>query len=1069
MVFALSVGGLAVCISYLLASQEWVPGWKIAAPTLPDGFDVSAFTGVPWSVQATLVALVYPLVLSFIALTLQRKAHSTVSLRVYVLDSAVVPAGASSIGLLIALGIGYFATPYRTKEILDGYMAPLLIASGIWLLFNVLLTGFFLGRTLRFIQEEEQRQAFTRVAVDVILRDELVLSAKEHITLGAPQAFWGFPEFNLNTARPQVVMFHLRDGQPQVKRHLKGALVLRDVHLHLLRLAVLSWRRRAARVATSEDTKTPLLLLPPQIGTQAMGQVVLCAVDNGPPLNWLERALVKASYVYKPIQTGTLSLSAQRMLEELVGGVEAAAEQQRFGAANDSLREVLRLHTTLLRAAASDIDAIAGNAATIGRSPSSWGSKSFNWEWLTPYRDVARIAVSRLDDDDRLFRTLSQIPASIASRLEARPEQLLTDAQLVSTNLAHHLANWWTRKADASLAPGATSFAGVLPAPMSKVYERAVVGFIGSWNAFHVSVKDQSDSSDAERWRQYTGRAIVYAAHIDNTAKLLLQAVSRGDETASIWLLECFLKWWGSREFELEFPDHIEDSRLRNVTLTLAQKDWVSAQKEIWDGKDPVKLEFAVSALNLASRRYWESMRLYVVLLLIQNAGENPPADCRELRLASALALGRAQRPGGSIEAWSLDNVDDLLERTLSILHGIETPLSRIDTFAEGLNWRNDENMVPGWIYGWSGSANHLESMKRSLAILLVALADSRRVGVGKSKRLIEQWWRDLEKLDQVKVYLGDLRQEIRSQAFDSARPIVEALQRRLEKSHRFRFGQFAVSTALRKLRDVAIHERRITLLSLEVDAAKVRALAHSIGSLAFDISSYSPPVAELTYTTKLFSAPVNFQLADYKKFYARGLDSDRDSGLVEHVGGLLRHHLLRVCIGEVINEHSIKPINNPDLREQYRASHAEMRAYMTAIAARCSSLEATGETPVVLVGRSATAELLSAYQWGIGKGQCPPPDGITVQPPESNDGARARLRINNVVVYEIETPHEDCFVVPHRLLRTLVVLGTGSDAALTIEWHEVNEEQLVFDLHCRATFMSAHHMQESSTEAVAE
>lgn len=64
-------------------------------------FDVGAFTGVPWTVQATLVALVYPIVLSFIALMLQRKAHSSVALRVYVLDSAVVPAGASSVGLLV--------------------------------------------------------------------------------------------------------------------------------------------------------------------------------------------------------------------------------------------------------------------------------------------------------------------------------------------------------------------------------------------------------------------------------------------------------------------------------------------------------------------------------------------------------------------------------------------------------------------------------------------------------------------------------------------------------------------------------------------------------------------------------------------------------------------------------------------------------------------------------------------------------------------------------------------------------------------------------------------------------
>jgi hypothetical protein len=138
----------------------------VAAPVLKQDFDVAAYAGVPWSVQATLVALVYPIVLSFIALMLQRKAHSTVALRVYVLDSAVVPAGASSIGLLVALGVQYFAAPYSTHPLLTKYMAPLLAMNGAWLLINVMLTGFFLSRSIHFIQDEEQRHAFTRVAVE---------------------------------------------------------------------------------------------------------------------------------------------------------------------------------------------------------------------------------------------------------------------------------------------------------------------------------------------------------------------------------------------------------------------------------------------------------------------------------------------------------------------------------------------------------------------------------------------------------------------------------------------------------------------------------------------------------------------------------------------------------------------------------------------------------------------------------------------------------------------------------------------------------------------------------------
>jgi hypothetical protein len=91
---------LAEAMAYALAVQNLTGSWRLPAPMLKEDFDVATYTGVPWSVQSTLVALVYPIVLAFIALMLQRKANSTVSLRVYVLDSGVIPAGASSVGLL---------------------------------------------------------------------------------------------------------------------------------------------------------------------------------------------------------------------------------------------------------------------------------------------------------------------------------------------------------------------------------------------------------------------------------------------------------------------------------------------------------------------------------------------------------------------------------------------------------------------------------------------------------------------------------------------------------------------------------------------------------------------------------------------------------------------------------------------------------------------------------------------------------------------------------------------------------------------------------------------------------
>lgn len=144
--FALFMGSMAVSVAYAIAGQQWGFMPHLTGPDLDPKFDPAAYTGVPWSVQATLVALVYPIVLSFMALMLQRKAHSTVALRAYVLDSCVVPAGASSICLLLVMGAQYFAAPYSTQGFLTEYMALLLLMNGTWFTCNLFLTGFFLTR-----------------------------------------------------------------------------------------------------------------------------------------------------------------------------------------------------------------------------------------------------------------------------------------------------------------------------------------------------------------------------------------------------------------------------------------------------------------------------------------------------------------------------------------------------------------------------------------------------------------------------------------------------------------------------------------------------------------------------------------------------------------------------------------------------------------------------------------------------------------------------------------------------------------------------------------------------------
>jgi len=1050
--FALLLGAVASCVSYCAAIRTWGRLVALPPPALKPDFDVASYTGVPWSVQATLVALVYPIVLSFIALMLQRRANSTAAMRAYVLDCAVIPAGASSVGLLVAMGAEYFAAPYSSHGFLAKYMGAFLTANGCWLFFNLLLTGFFLTRTVGFIQDDEQRHVFTRVAVDIALRSELISSVKQHLFVNSPQTDWNFPAYRgaRDAQAPQVLNVAMGRGIPSVSRDLKGSKYLHDVHLHLLAFVARRWHRRAAAAGSPRQNETPTLTFAPRIGAEASGEAVLCTIEHGPPLNRLERALVRSAFVYRSSKNASLSLSTREMLDELASEAESAVEQGRFSVAEDRLREVLNLHKTLLLASVADAEEVAGNAATIGSSAYSWGDSSFDMEWLQPYRDISRLAVNHFDTDARLFRLLSYVPANISNRIPPRPEKLLIDAQIVGKHLAYLLAAWWLRKADETLAASGGAFSGTLPLPSRKVYENAIISFVGHWDAVRVRVDNNPRLSDSDEWLRHASGALVYAVHIENTAELLLKSVSRGDETASTWLFETFLKWWGNRQYELRHREGLVDYRTRNVTIGLASKSWAEAKEVLWDGSSPASLEDGRDALNLSIRRYWESMRLLVALLLVENAGTAPTHDSRELRLSAALVNGDAQDRGGRVEVQPLASIDEFLHSLLRELFSVGTSIGRLDHFVERLRWDEDAPVVTGWSYSWSRSPDGLEFMGQSQAVMLVSLATTAKPQVLRSTRLIERWWNDIEKLEQVARFLRDLRRVVLSKSFNELAPATVVLKSRLALPLRTRTARLGVARALKQLSAVAQRERRLVMDSFGTDADKVHAFGMQVAAVAFDGAALNAPVDGLAFLPGLSLKGFSYRFNYHSKYFVKDFGLGADADFAGQIGKEVRQCVVAWSFAEAVDRLKWKPLNSTALRDDWDASIEQRCALIIAVAKRCAEMRREGEEPIVLVGRSAAGTYLRAERWGSSAWQTEPPESVTIR---DGAGGGEFSFVDDSPVFDFDTPNGDCYIVPLDLLHSLTVSGSGANDAMSITWTQAERDRLAFTLSWRSGF----------------
>lgn len=1037
--FTVVCGCAWVLVTLLItcAPTYWPAQLPFRTPRFSGSTDPGGYLGVPWTIQATLVALVYPIVVSFVAMLLQRRAHASVALRVYLLDSAVVPAGAASIGLLLAMGIQFFALPYLGDHEVRQHLAAYLVFNGTWLGANVLLTGLFLARTVRFIQDEESRYSISQVAVNVVLRAELKTAAAQHILLSASEKEWGLGAGGACSSAPSVDFVGWNQGAVEVSRMFQSPHALEDVHLNILRLVAWSWLRRARTTAQAEP---PVLSFPVRFGHALTGNATLCTVDHGPSLGWLERQLVRWALVYRPTRASARALSTGGVLREAAGAVESLVEQRRHGLAVAAMDEFIALHVTLLQSCASLPQAAIPNVAMVNADVYSLGNRSFAASWTEPYVDVARAAVDSLNDNGRLFRRIAYAPRTIARALPAHPAALATETLKIGATVAYQLSAWWKR---AGPKPPALREPALV-----QTYENAVIDFVGGWNSFEVRLA-RSDEPDAVCWSTIAARAKAYARHLDESARLFVDSVAAGDEVAATWLYEHFLKWWGNRASNLTKPIVTRDIDTRHAHMSLAELSWEEVTCVLRAGAQPVNLQVAEKAMAIALRDYWEAVRFYLVVLLVHKAGDAPPPDSGEIRYAAALLQQREFKPGARVVARNLDSFDAVLLAALKSAFGDTTMRSSIDELADKLDGKGQEARVALWVYTWDGGSLELSSMTAAITKVLVALAGA--VSHAHSQQFIESKWRNVGELAEIDRHLERLAELIRSDAFPAMLPAVDLLQTMLGIRPDGGKGRDLCASALSQLQRVAKHERTITFRAMQIDAEAIARIVSQIAVAAFQMDRFAAgPVKKLAFVS---SAPVEVLTVSMslpKEDVRDGAAELSSFSYVQPYADEVRRRAIGYALVTFLRDSDSISIPRPVAGVSGEPSGDDARIFLESVVQRCSVLYGLGQVPVVLVGDPYLATLLDAHHWGYEPWRTAPPTGIRVRSHDQATQEDAMSYINDVPVYEVPTPNGDCYVVMEASVSTLQIQGQDAPGALKFSWAELGDDQVEVGLKVR-------------------
>ena len=234
--------------------------------------------------------LVYPFIIAFVALLLDRRPSSKAFLQIYLVDSGGLAAGLSSLFLVLSMAVQYvmLSTSYRL-----GRPCTWVAVDSVWFVYNVVLTIWFLFRTVEFLRPDFQMEVVKRYAANVALPREIANLLRFQFFATAQKKGWTpGPEYldDAFKGQPQVVMhsFGFNMGEVSVERYLPERSRLTNVFYWPLRLAIAGWLKKASKQPPAQasgpldKSKSRLLVLPVLPGSTYEAEVVLARVDGGP-------------------------------------------------------------------------------------------------------------------------------------------------------------------------------------------------------------------------------------------------------------------------------------------------------------------------------------------------------------------------------------------------------------------------------------------------------------------------------------------------------------------------------------------------------------------------------------------------------------------------------------------------------------------------------------------------------------------------------------------------------------------------------------------------------------------
>ena len=1054
--FSLLALQIALLVLVAVLPQDWfAPAWfKWEAAE-----QLTHFSTV-WTIQATLAALVYPIVISFVAVYLQRRPAAEAFIHLYMLDSGGLAAGLSSLALVVVMGIQYLMLSTWGTALLPGWAA----IDTAWFVFNAALTTFFLFRTVEFLRPEVQARVIQRYTVNVALpRDVQRLNSFQVLAGGISKGWFPVPSYGDEKAPegPRLLIgWAFREGDIQGELRLRAQARLVDVRIWVVRLVVESWYRSALTSPRPDKPEAfginkswPLLTLPMSPGTVYEGEFPLARVADGPELSPWQRWLLRWSVVLHPTSLERYGIKVEAILGELAADARNMAAKPDNEGFERAYSALMNLHGLLLAACLDKTETGEQGSWALLPDSESLFEQTLHKNWCNVYRGIFEAAIEGMVRDTRPLRRLCHLLQHLdGDELRASPVEIREHILQMPPLMMYQLSNWWAfRVEEQGIIEHSHRQMVVLRPPLNRVYDEVLSAFVGGWESGRPDSPRRSRDAHALDWTTLPGLARLNVKHIEETARMLLAAVLRGDLAVAEWLADVLSKWWGNQDFDHE-PYQLYD-KTAFITIDDLSLAWPAfCTKFGLEADNPVAQERLTSTLQQGSfqaalRNYWTDVRLLTIELMLDWVRAVPAASASSslaFEIAAGLLTGKQWKGGGQAGS-SLSDFSPpkyLVAKVRQFAASGEWRggyVGRLDGFVERVKDMRRPNMVSSRVYSFSG-ADNVESLQESQLEIFAVLATTPWSLPNSLQRQLDVWFdARFDQYSSIEILRGRLRlwlERLDAQPGLSVEHI-DLLKARVKPGVPAQTAIDQVKAGLLAAQQALEDRREVTLASQPIDPDRLLEIGRyastsgfskekghfpvhffSIGSTAENLEDFT-----LTFTQVRRGELTQLQM-DQRAVNEAGYFADA-----------MAQQVAIVVLNDVLHRSDFKEIAVKD-----------GEAYWKALQVESALIEAKGGTAILLLDNATRPDWVWDWQHADFGATHKRPDDLQVRRREGL-GAGYQCDFNNIEVYVAPLPIGQSLLMPKDSFRALTFTEYGDGRFVQAEVVELEGSKNLVDL----------------------